>query len=72
MEEHIVDTPERLGALIRQRRQELGLTQTHLAEVARTTLRLVSELEAGKPTAQLDGVLRILAALGIALAARWQ
>lgn len=65
-----VDTPERLGNLIRRRRRELGLNQTDLADVARTTLRFVSELEGGKPTAQLDGILRVLAALGIELEAR--
>lgn len=69
METH-VDSSKALGALIRARRKELGLTQTDLADVARTTLRFVSELERGKPTAQLDGVLRVLAALGIELTAR--
>jgi y4mF family transcriptional regulator len=65
-----IDNPETLGALIRKRRTELGLNQTELAAVARTTLRFVSEVERGKPTAQLDGVLRVLAALGIELEAR--
>lgn len=65
-----IDSPRALGALIRKRRRELGLTQTQLADVARTTLRLVSELERDKPTAQLDGVFRVLAALGIELEAR--
>jgi y4mF family transcriptional regulator len=55
--------------LVRRRRKELGLNQTELAEVARTSLRFVSELERGKPTAQLDGVLRVLSALGIRLEA---
>jgi y4mF family transcriptional regulator len=65
-----VDTPEVLGSLIKERRRELGINQTELADVARTTLRFVSELERGKPTAQLDGVLRVLASLGIKLEAR--
>ncbi len=65
-----IDTPEKLGSLVRRRRRELSLTQTDLADVARTTLRFVSELEGGKPTAQLDGILRVLAALGIELEAR--
>jgi HTH-type transcriptional regulator/antitoxin HipB len=65
-----IDSPGTLGPLIRRRRKELGLNQTELADVARTTLRFVSELERGKPTAQLDGVLRVLAALGIKLEAR--
>jgi HTH-type transcriptional regulator/antitoxin HipB len=64
-----IDSPEALGPLIRRRRKELGLNQTELAEVARTSLRFVSELERGKPTAQIDGILRVLAALGIRLEA---
>ena len=56
-----------MGARIRARRRELGLTQTELAGVARTSLRFVSEVERGKPTARLDGVLRLLAALGLEL-----
>lgn len=65
-----IDNPQALGPLIRARRKELGLNQTELADVARTTLRFVSELERGKATAQLDGVLRVLAALGIQLEVR--
>ncbi|HEU4906131.1 MAG TPA: helix-turn-helix transcriptional regulator [Solirubrobacterales bacterium] len=64
-----IDSPAALGQLIKSRRKKLGLNQTELADVARTTLRFVSELERGKPTAQLDGILRVLAALGIELEA---
>ncbi len=64
-----IGSPEDVGSLIRARRKELGLNQTELADVARTTLRFVSELERGKTTAQLDGVLRVLAALGIQIEA---
>ena len=67
-----IDNPAALGAAIRQRRTELGMTQTRLADVAGTTLRFVSELEGGKTTAQLDGVFRVLVALGISLEARWR
>lgn len=70
MQSIAIDSPGTLGSLIRARRKELGLNQTELADVARTTLRFISELERGKPTARLDGVLRVLAALGIGLEAR--
>lgn len=70
MNGHTIRDSYALGALIRARRRELGLTQTEVANVARTTLRFISELEGGKQTAQLDGVLRVLAALGIELNAR--
>jgi HTH-type transcriptional regulator / antitoxin HipB len=69
MESIPIDNPKTLGLLIRTRRKELGLNQTELADVARTTLRFISEVERGKPTAQLDGVLRVLAVLGIKLEA---
>lgn len=65
-----IDTSLTLGAAIRRRRVELGLSQGALADVARTTLRFISELENGKASAQLDGVLRVLTALGIELVAR--
>lgn len=65
-----VHDAKQLGALIRGRRRELGLTQTEVAEVANTNLRLVSELERGKPTARLENVMRVLATLGIELEAR--
>jgi len=65
-----VKTPEELGALVRSRRTEQKLTQEDLAALALVTPRLVGELERGKRTAQLDGVLRVLAALGIDLLAK--
>jgi HTH-type transcriptional regulator / antitoxin HipB len=64
-----IDNSEALGGLIRKRRKSLGLNQTELAGVAGTSLRFLSELERGKPTAQLDATLRVLAALGIRLEA---
>ena len=65
-----LDSAEALGKAIRLRRKELRLTQGELAAVAGTSLRFVSEVERGKPTARLDGVLRLLAALGLSLDVR--
>ena len=59
-----------LGAAIRSRRHELELTQEELADVARVTLRFVSELERGKESAQFSGIRRVLAALGLDLYVR--
>lgn len=67
MDRHLIRTPEDLGRQVRKRRTDLRLTQTELADVARVTLRFVSELENGKETAQLAGILRVLAALGLNL-----
>lgn len=65
-----IQTPDQLGRAVRDRRKALQLTQEELAAVASVTPRLLGEVERGKPTAQLDGVLRILAALGLDLYAR--
>ncbi|MGN6556987.1 MAG: helix-turn-helix domain-containing protein [Solirubrobacterales bacterium] len=59
-----------LGAAIRGRRYELELTQEELADVARVTVRFVSELERGKESAQFAGIRRVLAALGLDLYVR--
>jgi HTH-type transcriptional regulator / antitoxin HipB len=67
MTEGRIQHPEELGARIRQRRTDLRLTQEELAAVAMVTPRLLGEVERGKKTAQLDGLLRILAALGLDL-----
>ncbi len=67
---HAIDSPQRLGEVVRSRRLELGLTQTEVAEVANANLRFVSELERGKATARLENVMRVLETLGIELEAR--
>ena len=56
-----------LGARIRKRRTDLGLTQGEVADVSQVTLRFVSELERGKATAQFAGIRRVLASLGLDL-----
>ncbi|MGI8632013.1 MAG: helix-turn-helix transcriptional regulator [Solirubrobacterales bacterium] len=56
-----------LGDAIRTRRKAAGLTQGELADAAGTSLRFVSEVERGKPTARLQGVLSLLAELGLEL-----
>lgn len=65
MSDGIVHTPREIGERIRDRRTRLGLTQADLAGVAKVTPRLVGELEHGKETAHLEGVLRVLSALGL-------
>lgn len=65
MADWLIRNPSELGRRIRERRSSLGLTQVDLAGVAKVTPRLVGELEGGKETARIDGVLRVLAALGL-------
>ena len=58
-------TPKALGAAIRARRKHLGATQAELAGLAAVGARFVSEVERGKPTAELGRVLRLLDRLGL-------
>lgn len=53
-----------IGRLIRARRQDLGWSQTDLAQRLDTSRRWVSEIEHGKSTAQVGLVLAALEALG--------
>jgi len=65
----LIETPQHLGAIVRQTRKSLRLTQPQLALAAGVGVRFIVELEAGKPTVRLENVLRVLQALGITLAA---
>ena len=63
-----------IGAFVREKRREQGVTQAQLAGVANTGLRFVSDLENGKGTVQLRKLLAVLAALGYGLyiGNRWE
>jgi HTH-type transcriptional regulator / antitoxin HipB len=58
---------EVLGNAIRERRRSLGIDQETLASIAGVSRKLVSEIERGKPTVRLDGLIRVLEALGLRL-----
>ncbi len=59
--------PHDIGALVRDTRKSLGVTQKDLALTAGTGLRFVIDLEKGKETCELGKSLRILQTLGITL-----
>ncbi|MGE4268194.1 MAG: type II toxin-antitoxin system Y4mF family antitoxin [Deferribacterales bacterium] len=54
-----------IGQLLRQKREEQGLNQKEFAEAAGVGNRIVSEVERGKPTAQIDKVLKLLKYAGL-------
>jgi y4mF family transcriptional regulator len=56
-----------VGALLRQRRRALALTQADVARLGHTGQRFIVDLERGKPTVQLHKVLAVLDLLGLAL-----
>ena len=53
-----------IGNAVRLARKKLALTQPELALVAGVGVRFIVDLEAGKPTIQLERMLRVLHALG--------
>jgi HTH-type transcriptional regulator/antitoxin HipB len=56
-----------LGLHVRERRHELSMTQSDLATAAGVSRRWLSDLEAGKATAEIGLILRTLDALGLVL-----
>jgi y4mF family transcriptional regulator len=55
----------RFGALVRERRQAMGLRQDDLALATGVGRRFIIDLEAGKPTCQLGKALVVAAAVGV-------
>jgi y4mF family transcriptional regulator len=56
-----------IGRKVRDARKAMGLRQQELAAASGVGLRFLVELERGKPTVQLDKVVRVLDALGLEL-----
>ncbi|HEY0820822.1 MAG TPA: helix-turn-helix transcriptional regulator [Rhizobacter sp.] len=57
-----------LGEVVKRLRTQQRITQEALAEWAGTGERFIVDLERGKPTVQLDKVLKVLDTLGARLA----
>lgn len=64
MKNQIVKTAD-IGAAIRKKRKEDGLTLADAAALCGVGYRFMSDLENGKATVQLGKVLQVLTALGI-------
>jgi len=58
-------TPEQIGAAIRLKRKQKGLSQSALAEQLGVERKWVIRLEAGNPAAELALVIRALELVGI-------
>ena len=58
-------SPLDIGRAVRTARKAMGLRQDALAAAAGVGLRFVTELERGKPTAELGRTLAVLAAAGL-------
>jgi HTH-type transcriptional regulator / antitoxin HipB len=57
------------GSAIRSKRKTRGLTQSQLAAYAGCSLMFLSDLERGKPTAELGKAITVLNTLGLDLLA---
>lgn len=55
---------KKLGLLIKQERKKRTLTQTQLGELSNTSINFISQIEAGKSTAHIGKVFRVLQILG--------
>ena len=53
-----------LGLIVRRERKAQKLKQAELAAVSGVGIRFIVDLEAGKPTLQLEKVLRVIMTLG--------
>lgn len=62
-----ISTPSQLGTALRVARRARGLRLEDVSLAAGVGIRFVSELERGKPTAQLAQTLQVAAALGVNL-----
>ena len=54
----------KLGQIVRRERKAQKLRQAELAAAAGVGIRFIVDLEAGKPTLQLEKALHVLATLG--------
>ena len=59
-----------IGLLIRSRRKTIGMSQQAFGDLAGVGRRFISELEAGKSTAECEKVLTVLSAAGVDLLVR--
>jgi y4mF family transcriptional regulator len=58
------DDPYSLGVRLRQRREHLGMTQAHVADLAGISRQLLVRIESGHPRAELGKVMAVVRALG--------
>ncbi len=64
---HPESPTQALAVAARRRREQLGLRQEEVADLADCSERFVHSLENAKPTLRVDKVLDVLAVLGLSL-----
>lgn len=68
--EMIATSPKILGAALKRKRKQLGLTQEAAGELFRLQQSTVSSLEQGADGSRLDTLFRLLAALNLEIVIR--
>ena len=63
----LIKSVKDLGLLVKEARKKQKLTQVELAQLSNLGTRFISDLENGKPTCEIDKVLKVVANLGIKL-----
>ena len=63
----VIKSVKELGILVRDTRKKLKLSQVELAQLSNLGTRFISDLENGKPTCEIEKVLKVVANLGIKL-----
>lgn len=56
-----------LVTVLKERREALGITQAHLAELANVSLRTLKALEVGKANPTLETIAKLIEVLGMEL-----
>ena len=62
-----INDSKSLGQAIRERRKELNYTQAYLSEFTGLSVTFISDLERGKPTAELEKTIKLVNILGMDL-----
>ena len=66
----IARTPQQIGAAVRRKRKQLGLSQDALGKKIQLRQATISKLESGEPATRLQTMLDALAALDLELVVR--
>ena len=61
----IIKSVKELGTIIKETRKRQKLTQVELAQLSNLGTRFISDLENGKPTCEIEKVLKVATNLGI-------
>ena len=62
-----ISDSKNLGHMIKARRKELKYTQSFISEFTGLSITFISDIENGKPTAEVEKVIKLINTLGLDL-----